>query len=96
MSFDSFSLNILAHHQTTILERLLQVIRYRGYHLKSLSVCSQQKKTLKIQLSIHCIEASETKQKDEIKKLFHQLNKLWDIQSIRVSCFGSAFNIDVS
>lgn len=68
-----YQLTITAHSRPETLERILRVVRHRGFHLTYL-LAEQQADYLKIQLS-----ATSTK---EISLLITQLDKLEDVCQI--------------
>lgn len=72
------TLKITAKQQPTLLEKLLQATRYRGFAVNGLNMLSNVDNTqLDIELSV-----SSTK---SIDKLTVQLHKLYDIKTITVA-----------
>ena len=69
------TLRITAHNQPTVLERLLQVTRYRGFSVTGMTMfpCNESN-LLDIELSV----SSE----HSIEHLNHQLSKLIDINDV--------------
>jgi acetolactate synthase II small subunit len=71
------TLKITASDQPTVLERLLQVSRYRGFTVTGMTMFpSNESKQLDIELSV----ASE----QPVANLEKQLNKLFDILDVNV------------
>lgn len=69
------TLRITAHNQPTVLERLLQVTRYRGFSVTGMTMFPSTKSDfLDIELSV-CSEHS-------IEHLNYQLSKLFDINDV--------------
>ena len=69
------TLRITAHNQPTVLERLLQVTRYRGFSVTGMTMFpSDETNMLDIELSV----SSE----HSIEQLNHQLAKLFDINEV--------------
>ena len=72
------TLKISAHNESTVLEKLLQVARYRGFAVKGLTMLeNNDENTLDIELAVSSTDA--------IEKLTLQLNKLYDINTITVA-----------
>jgi len=79
----SHTLEITAENQPTVLERLLQVTRYRGFSVTTFSVFPSENETLlDIKLAVHNGKTSIDSQQCSVKKLYHQLNKLFDIRHV--------------
>lgn len=71
------TLKITASDQPTVLERLLQVSRYRGFAVTGMTMFPSDKDNqLKIELSVRSEQA--------ISKLEQQLDKLFDILDVSV------------
>ena len=68
------SLKLEVYNKPAILERVLQVIRYRGYNLISLQVIPQGMDMLTVLITIDGIQP--------VSKLTNQLNKLYDLARI--------------
>lgn len=71
------TLKITASDQPTVLERLLQVTRYRGFVVTGMTMFPQE---VGDELAIEISVRSE----HSIDNLYHQLDKLFDIRDIRV------------
>ncbi|WDE11724.1 acetolactate synthase 2 small subunit [Thalassomonas haliotis] len=71
------TLKITASDQPTVLERLLQVTRYRGFVVTGMTMFPQEAgDELAIEISV--------RSENSIDNLYHQLDKLFDIRDIRV------------
>ena len=71
------TLRITAHDQPTVLERLLQVTRYRGFLVTGMTMFpSTDENILDIELTVQSDKS--------IEHLHHQLNKLIDISDVSV------------
>ena len=70
------TLRIQAYDQPTVMEKLLQVARYRGFTVTGMTMYPSDDKMLDIQLSVRSHHA--------IEQLQNQLNKLIDIANIKV------------
>lgn len=68
------SLKLELQNKPAILERVLQVIRYRGYELISMQVISQEKQMLQVFVTVNG--------EQPLYKLTNQLNKLYDLERI--------------
>lgn len=68
------SLKLEVNNRPAILERVLQVIRYRGYELVSLQVIPDGMDMLTVLITIDGIQP--------VSKLTNQLNKLYDLHNI--------------
>lgn len=68
------SLKLEVNNKPAILERVLQVIRYRGYDLISLQVVPQGMDMLTVSLTVDGTQP--------VSKLTNQLNKLYDLTRI--------------
>lgn len=68
------SLKLEVNNKPAILERVLQVIRYRGYDLISLQVIPQGMDMLTVLLTVDGTQP--------VSKLTNQLNKLYDLSRI--------------
>lgn len=72
------TLKITAQQQPTVLEKLLQVARYRGFDVKGMTMFPNVDNAhLDIELSVSSAQS--------IDKLTVQLNKLYDINNITVA-----------
>jgi len=70
-------LNITAHNTPAVIERLLQVTRYRGYELAGLEMTPRaDSRSLSIQLTV--------RSEKPIHLLTSQLHKLYDIQQLEL------------
>ncbi len=86
MNSGNFAIEIFADNQPTVLEKLLQVTRFRGYTISGLNVkTSDDEASLNIQLTINLKECAELTRENEIQKLFNQLSKLFDIKHVNLS-----------
>lgn len=68
------SLKLEVNNKPAILERVLQVVRYRGYELISLQVIPDGMDMLTVLITIDGVQP--------VSKLTNQLNKLYDLSSI--------------
>lgn len=68
------SLKLEVYNKPAILERVLQVIRYRGYNLISLQVIPDGMDMLTVLITIDGMQP--------VSKLTNQLNKLYDLARI--------------
>ena len=85
MSNLQHTLEITAENQPAVLERLLQVTRYRGFSIDGFVVYpSHNEKHLDIRMTVHDDEESLCSKENNIRKLFNQLNKLFDINHINL------------
>ena len=76
------NLRITASKQDTVLERLLQVTRYRGFVVTGMTMFpSSDEQALDIELSVRSDKS--------VEHLQHQLNKLIDIKQIKVDNIAS-------
>lgn len=71
-----YNLKIAAKAQSTVLERLLQVTRYRGFDITAMAVSSDVNDKFDIQLSVVSDKS--------VENLKHQLLKIIDIEHINV------------
>lgn len=71
-----YSLTIIAQQQPVLMERLLQVVRYRGFLVKSLSMLPTNENSVAIEVSVEGDKSVENLQK--------QLLKIIDIAQIKV------------
>lgn len=86
MNSEDFAIEIFADNQPTVLERLLQVTRFRGYPVSGLNVkTSDDGASLDIQLTVNLKECAEPTRENEMQKLFNQLSKLFDIKHVNLS-----------
>ncbi len=74
---NSHTLRITADNQPTVMEKLLQVARYRGFIVTGMTMFPEEKDQLSIELSV--------KSDNSIEHLQYQLHKLIDINSICVN-----------
>ena len=78
MKLQRHTLKITAQQQPTVLEKLLQATRYRGFVVQGMNMFANVDNSLiDIELSVSSIHS--------IDKLTVQLNKLYDINSIKVA-----------
>ena len=70
------TLKITASDQPTVLERLLQVTRYRGFLVTGMTMYPQTAGEMAIEISV--------RSENSIDNLYHQLDKLFDIRDIKV------------
>lgn len=74
---NSHTLRIHAQNQPTVMERLLQVTRYRGFAVTGMTMFPDPENAmLDIELSV--------RSDNSIEHLQHQLHKLIDISEVRV------------
>jgi len=96
----SHTLEITADNQPTVLERLLQVTRYRGFSVVGFSVFPNKNETmLDIKLTVHDDKKPTNEQQNNIRKLSLQLNKLFDINHVNLKSIRLAnteFNNSIS
>jgi len=79
-------LSIRANNQSTLLERLLQVTRYRGYQVLELQVEHQaQADELAINLQVGKPAHLAADSINGIQHLYHQLNKLFDVKHVNLA-----------
>ncbi len=79
----NMTLTIKAQNQPTVLERLLQVTRYRGFCVVNLSVKPSVKHHfLNIKLTVQSVNKNEFLLDSHYQKLSNQLTKLFDIRQI--------------
>lgn len=71
------TLRITAEHQPTVLEKLLQVTRYRGFMVTGMTMFPQSDNS---KLAIEMTVTSE----QSIEHLHHQLDKLFDVNEINI------------
>lgn len=72
------TLKITAQQQPTVLEKLLQATRYRGFVVNGMNMFQNVDETLlDIELSVSSVQA--------IEKLTVQLHKLYDVNTITVA-----------
>ena len=77
MKLQRHTLKITAQQQPTVLEKLLQATRYRGFVVQGMNMFTNVDNSLiDIELSVSSIHS--------IDKLTVQLNKLYDINSIKL------------
>ncbi len=85
MNSEDFAIEIFTDNQPTVLERLLQVTRFRGYQISGLNVkSSDDGASLNIQLTVNLKECEEPSRENEMQKLFNQLSKLFDIKHVNL------------
>jgi len=78
------TIEIAANNQPTVLERLLQVTRYRGFSVINFSVLSNtQKQQLDIELTVQST-GKPISEELNIQRLYNQLNKLFDIKHVNL------------
>ncbi|PCI59030.1 MAG: acetolactate synthase 2 small subunit [Gammaproteobacteria bacterium] len=83
MTRQNHTLRITAENQPTVMEKLLQVTRYRGFIVTGMTMFPDTEQTkLTIELSVQS--------KNSIEHLQYQLHKLIDITDIAVNCTSSA------
>lgn len=78
MKVKQHTLHITAQQQPTVLEKILQATRYRGFVVKGMTMFQNiENNSVDIQLSVSSVSA--------IEKLTVQLNKLYDIDTIAIA-----------
>jgi acetolactate synthase II small subunit len=83
MNTQSHTLRISAENQPTVMEKLLQVTRYRGFVVTGMTMYPEAENSLlTIELSVQS--------KNSIAQLQYQLHKLIDITDIKVDNSASA------
>jgi len=85
MNNHSHTLEIIAENQAMVLERLLQVTRYRGFLVTEFNVlpCADNRQ-LDIKLTVQEPNKKETSKDNGVQRLYNQLNKLFDINHINL------------
>jgi len=79
------TLEITADNQPTVLERLLQVTRYRGFVVTDFNVSTTAKTDmLDIKLTVKDPKELATDPSAGLQRLYHQLNKLFDIKQVNL------------
>ncbi len=79
-------LTIKADNQSTLLERLLQVTRYRGYQVTQMQVDHlQETDELTIQLKVQRPAKSLADSVNGVEHLYHQLGKLFDVKRVNLA-----------
>jgi len=77
MTRENHTLRITAENQPTVMEKLLQVTRYRGFIVTGMTMFPESdQSTLTIELTVQS--------KNSIEQLQYQLQKLIDITDIQV------------
>ncbi|MCL1079612.1 acetolactate synthase 2 small subunit [Parashewanella spongiae] len=72
-----YTLQILASQQPTVLERLLQVTRYRGFEVTEINMLPDVESQLfEIEMTVESLQP--------IERLRLQLNKLFDVNQISI------------
>jgi len=85
MTYQQHSLEITADNQPTVLERLLQVTRYRGFSVTAFSVFpNSDESQLDIKLTVHDGQSRVNASQNNIAKLLAQMNKLFDINHVNL------------
>ena len=74
---NQYLLVIMASNQPTVLERLMQVTRYRGFSISDLHMTLASSEDLYIEMTVSSV--------NPVENLSRQLQKLVDIHSIEVS-----------
>ena len=71
------TLVIDAHDKPELVERILRVVRHRGFTLRTVDMHHRQdeQNNVQIRLTVESIRSIDT--------LYHQLDKLWDITQVR-------------
>ncbi len=79
------TIEITADNQPTVLERLLQVTRYRGFVVSRLNVIpNTDNNMLDIKLTVQDPKQSSIQVGAGIMGLFDQLNKVFDIKHVNL------------
>jgi acetolactate synthase II small subunit len=74
---------ITANNQPTVLERLFQVTRFRGFTITGCTVFSRQNDAiLDIELTLQNSMDGNSTTESSMGNLFNQLNKLFDIKQV--------------
>ncbi|NTS75848.1 acetolactate synthase 2 small subunit [Catenovulum sp. SM1970] len=82
----SHTFNIIAKQQPAMLERVLRVVRHRGFNLQSLNVADcTESGNVEIELTVSGVRPIETLQK--------QLDKLYDIAHLELTSAADAVAI---
>lgn len=82
----NYQFEITAYDQPAVLERLLQVTRYRGFFVTRCNVLQNSDKTmLNIQLSVENKDQNANNQETMMQNLYNQINKLFDIKYIKLN-----------
>ena len=74
---EKHTLVIDAHDKPELVERILRVVRHRGFTLRTLDMHHRQdgQNNVQIRLTVESTRSIDT--------LYHQLDKLWDITQVR-------------
>ncbi len=81
----NYTIELSADNQPTVLERILQVIRYRGFVLIDItSFLNEEQDSLDIKLVINDPKENKTSVGEGIHRLYDQLNKLFDVHKIKL------------
>jgi len=79
-------LEIIADNQPTVLERVLQVTRYRGFNIIDFSAkINSENNLLAIGLTIVDPKEISTLPEAGAHRLYHQLNKLFDVKHVNLA-----------
>lgn len=79
------TIEITADNQPTILERLLQVTRYRGFVVTNFTVLTAaEDNLLDIKLTVNDPKGLAATPEAGIQRLYNQLNKLFDIKQVNL------------
>lgn len=79
------TIEITADNQPTVLERLLQVTRYRGFVVTNFSVLTAaEDNLLDIKLTVKDPKGLSATPEAGIQRLYNQLNKLFDIRHVNL------------
>ncbi len=84
---------ITADNQPTVLERVLQVTRYRGFQVIDFSAkVDRENNQLDIRLTIFDPKETTSLPEAGAHRLYHQLNKLFDIKHVNLAPIESIQN----
>ena len=79
------TIEITADNQPTVLERLLQVTRYRGFVVTNFTVSTAaEDNQLDIKLTVNDPKGVAAIPEAGIQRLYNQLNKLFDIKQVNL------------
>lgn len=87
------TLEIIADNQPTVLERILQVTRYRGFTVTGMTAYPDNENTaLAIKLVVNDPKEQQAGMGGGIQRLYDQLNKLFDIKHVSLTRKSSIQN----
>ena len=78
---ERFALHLRARATDTTLERILGVVRFRGFFLEAMTVAVATPTTYDIRMTINSVR--------DIANLMSQLRKLFDVESVMPTAIGA-------